>query len=100
MKISELDTIKNSTDKYRIKWDAVTAATEYQEEVAEDDAGQTALMDYSRASGLMLTIEQNLTNAHNVKLQRLVTGEYGADSFATVFIAKEKDMTSFTLVTP
>lgn len=100
MKISKLDEIKNTAAQYRISWDAVTSATEYQEEVAEDEAGATALMDYTRSSNLMLTIEQNITNAHNIKLQRLVKGEFGSDTFATVFTAKEKDMGSLTLVAP
>jgi len=100
MKISELEKLKNSTDVFRIKYDKVTAETEYEEETVTDEAGATALMDYTRTSELFLSLINNVSNAHNVRVERKAVGVYGGDAFELIAKGKDKDMTAFTLISP
>lgn len=100
MKASELDKLKNSADIFRIKYDSLVSATEYEEKTVTDDAGATVLADYTRASVLYLSLLNNVSNAHNIKIQKKVIGQYGDDSYSDIATGKDMDKTGLTIIAP
>lgn len=98
LKISELEALENNAADYVVSYDEIKSASTYTPTFVLSDASATALMTREKAYKVADILAQEVTNAKNIKVQKKIIGEFGADAYEELFVADVLDVSGYSQV--